>query len=330
VRRLGAQGEQAFFLDTAGKYPEFEALFAKQGKQRRAPGRDILQFLMDHSPVVNRNDNRWMKSVLEVVRKTAIFFQPQIRTKIMNEGWASYWHDTLFLQDDRIRGHEADYARVNAGVTAMPRVGLNPYALGMRLFGHLEEESDKGRYTFAYQRLQDAHGRREFDARTGTGNEFIFQARENLCDFMFINTYLDQDFVNRHRLFVVGRRLNEQRQVWEYYVKSRKAGEYRQMVLDSLYHPPFIEIDPAKGEGTALYLVHHFEGKPLVKEFISETMMGIEFLWGGPVKLETSEVVSVYQPPTTGARAEAPEPEITWRRVLYTMENRQLSQKPLE
>jgi stage V sporulation protein R len=330
VRRLGARGEQTFFLDTAVKYPEFEALFTKQGKRRATPRRDILQFLMDHSPALNRGENRWMKSVLEVVRKTAIFFQPQIRTKIMNEGWASYWHDTLFLQDDRIRGHEADYARVNAGVTAMPRVGLNPYALGMRLLSHMEEEADKGRYTFDFQRLLDARDRREFDARTGTGKDFISQVRENLCDFTFINTYLDQDFVNRHRLFVVGRRLNEQRQVWEYYVKSRKAEDYRNMVLGSLYHPPFIEIDPDKGEGTTLYLVHHFEEKPLVKEFIAETMMGIEFLWGGPVQLETSEVVSVLQPPPAGARAEAPEPQVTWRRIVYTMENRQLSQRPLE
>jgi hypothetical protein len=36
--------------------------------------------------------------------------------------------------------------------------------------------------------------------------------------------------------------------------------------------------------------VHHFEGKPLVHEFIANTMMGIEFLWGKPVMLETSEV----------------------------------------
>ena len=58
-----------------------------------------------------------MKSVMQVVRKTSLFFQPQIRTKIMNEGWASYWHETLFLQDDRIKGHEVEFARVNAGVT---------------------------------------------------------------------------------------------------------------------------------------------------------------------------------------------------------------------
>ena len=86
-----------------------------------------------------------MKSVIEIFRKTSLFFQPQIRTKILNEGWASYWHEKLFLQDDRIRGHEVDFARVHAGVTSMPRVGLNPYALGMRLFYHIHDMAEKGR-----------------------------------------------------------------------------------------------------------------------------------------------------------------------------------------
>ena len=76
-----------------------------------------------------------MKTVIEAIRSTSVFLQPQIRTKIMNEGWASYWHEKLFLQDDRIGGHEVDFARTHAGVTSLPRVGLNPYALGMRLSG---------------------------------------------------------------------------------------------------------------------------------------------------------------------------------------------------
>ena len=108
-----------------------------------------------------------MKPVIEVVRKTSLFFQPQIRTKIMNEGWASYWHETLFLQDDRIRGHEVDFARVNAGVTAMPRVGLNPYALGMRLFHHIEELAGKGQYSIEFRSLTDRRERERYDRPHG-------------------------------------------------------------------------------------------------------------------------------------------------------------------
>ena len=58
--------------------------------------------------------------------------------------------------------------------------------------------------------------------------------------------------------------------VWEYYVKSRKAKDYREMLFDHLYHPPHIEIKADRSKSGSLYLMHNFEGKPLVKEYIEE------------------------------------------------------------
>jgi len=222
-------------------------------------------------------------------------------------------------------------------VTSMPRVGLNPYALGMRLFYYIEELADKGKYSIAFRRLSDAKARVHFDAHTGQGRDFLFSLRDNYNDFMFINTFVDQDFVNQYKLFVAGRRLNQSRGVWEYYVKSRSADSYRQMLLDILYHPPHVQINPDKTNNGNLYLVHVFEGKPLVKEFIANTMLGIEYLWGAPVQLETSEVV---QAEPTQVRLPIPglmmpmeeEPqakEIKWQRVLYQMKDRKLSKETL-
>ncbi len=344
VSQYGEQGgEETFFSEVDARHPEFDALFQKYLETRRAGHRDIFQHLLDHSDFLNHEENKWMKSVLQVIRKTSLFFQPQIRSKIMNEGWASYWHETLFLQDDRINSHEVEFARVNAGVTSMPRVGLNPYALGMRLFYFLENLADRGRYSIEFRRLADALGRERFDRESehGSGRDFIFAVRENFCDFMFINTFVDQDFVTRNNLFVAGRRINRQKMVWEYYVKSRKAEDYRRMLIDSLYHPPHIEIDPDKSTDGRLYLVHHFEGKPLVTDFIANTMLGIEYLWGAPVMLDTHEVVAV-TPPRLGVAGppvpgypmppvpdETQAPEVQWQRVLYTMENRKLSKTKL-
>ncbi|MCM2358729.1 MAG: SpoVR family protein [Geobacteraceae bacterium] len=324
----GELGDDNFFAEVMKRYPEFEVMFHKH-LEERAPGRpDLLRFLMEHSPFLNRDENKWMLAVIEIVRKTSIYFQPQIRTKIMNEGWASYWHERLFMEDQRISGHEVDFARVHAGVTSLPRVGLNPYALGMRLFQQLEEGAERGRYTFEFQRLRDAAARERYDAATGKGREFIFQVREHLSDFLFINSYVDQEFINRHRLFVAGKRLNQQRMVWEYYVKSRSADDYRRMLLDLLYHPPAISIDRQKSADGALYLYHRFEDKPLVQEFIGNTMLGIEFLWGGKVLLETSEVVA--PPPREGyGGAKVEEEVVYWRRVVYTMENRKLTKANL-
>lgn len=337
ANKYGDLGEQTFFSEVITKYPEFEAVFEKSIKEKPKHKMDLIQFLMENSEVLNKDENKWMKSVLQVVRKTSIFFQPQIRTKIMNEGWASYWHEKLFLQDDRIKGHEVEFARVNAGVTSMPRVGLNPYALGMRLFSYIEEIADKGKYSIEFKRLHDAEEREQFDTHTGQGQDFIFKVHENLCDFMFVNSFVEQDFVTRHKLFVAGKRLNTAKMVWEYYVKSRKAEDYRQMLIDSLYHPPHIAIDMEKSSNNTLYLMHHFEEKPLVSEFIVNTMLGIEYLWGGPVQLETSEILSrpssqgqnSFPGSLTPRKEENAEPEMKWQRVLYTMEKRKISKKTI-
>ena len=337
IRKYGQLGEESFFAAVSRKYPEFDSAFEKYKHRENKERMDLMQFVLEHSAFLNRAENRWMKSIIQVVRNTSLFFQPQIRTRIMNEGWASYWHETLFLQDDRIAGHEVDYARVNAGVTALSRVGVNPYALGMRLFYYIEEMADKGKLSMAFKMMADEGNRGRFDTKAGGGREKIFNVRENFCDFMFINTFVDQDFVNRHRLFVVGTRLNQDKTAWEYYVRSRKAEAYRNMLADSLYHPPHIEIDTKRtARNGTLQLVHRFEGKPLVRDFIANTMMGIEFLWGGPVKLDTREIVSSphgdLRPSDrdpSGLISTVSEDDIVWQDVCYTMTNRKLSKETL-
>jgi len=123
--------------------------------------------------------------------------------------------------------------------------------------------------------------------------------------------------------------LDEQRMVWRWFVKSRNADDYKAMVQDSLYHPPHVTVDVDRTRPDALYLIHQFEGKPLVHDFIHNTMLGIEQLWGGKVLLETTEVKKIERPDPPpappGALVVPPEPEITWQRVRYTMKDRKLS-----
>ena len=330
--RDNPENGQALFLDTVKvRHAELESLYEKHKRDKKtAEGLDLLQFLMENSRFLNKEENRWMLTVMEVVRGTSLYFQPQIRTKILNEGWASYWHEKLFLGDDRIGGHEVDYAIVNARVTSMPRVGLNPYALGMRLFSYLEEKADKGKISFEYLMLHDKHGRDQYDRQVGSGQDFIFAVRENYADSMFINSFIDQDFVDQHRLFVTGKHLNKERMTWQYYVKSRKAEDYKEMVMGSLYHPPSIRINVE--ENSTLVLNHFFEGKPLVRDYIEATMLGLEYLWGDKVRLYTSEPVphkpeTQQQPQDPASKQERPKQEISWKRFRYTMHEKKLSRE---
>jgi len=328
-----------FFHQVVSKYPEFEELYRKTARLKGAQDLDVMEYIIKFSPFLRQDENKWMKSVIQIVRNTSLYFQPQIRTKIMNEGWASYWHEELFMKDERISGHEADFAKVNAAVTSMPKVGFNPYALGMRLFQHLEEMEDRGCYSLDYFRTRDEGKRKKYDAKKASGREYIFKIRETLNDFSFINTYVDQEFIHRHKLFVAGKRFNPERMTWQYYIKSKKARDYKEMIINSLYHPPQIHVDLEKTKDGILYLTHAFEGKGLKVDYIENTMVGIEYLWGGAVHLETSEAVLApptehnaytnFWDPTAGSGAAQPDPpkEVQWKRVRYVMENRKLKKQ---
>ena len=316
--------ESLFLSDVQAKYPEFQATYEKaveEGKEE--PSDNLIAYILENSRLFAKEENSWMKTVLNIVQDTSHYFSPQIRTKIANEGWASYWHDRLFRADERIRGHEVAYAKTNAGVTSISRVGLNPYAIGMRLYEYVERLADTGRLTYDFQKTYNIETRKDYDTKSLKGKETVFSLRKNFSDFVLINSFVDQDFVDLHNLFVVGIRKNPQRNTREFYVKSRKSEDYKQMLIDSLYHPPKITIDPEKTTEANLYLNHHFESKPLVRDYIPDTMLGIEYLFGGQVQLETTEVIRK-RPETEGAK-----PEIEHRRVLFTMKDRKLSKENL-
>ncbi len=326
-------GESLFFAEIKNKYPEFNSKFNKYLKEIREDINgssssynkkqvDVLEFIRDNSTFLNKEKNSWMKSVMNIIRNTSLYFNPQIRSKIINEGWASYWHDTLFRADERIAGHEIGYAKLNAGVTSISRVGLNPYAIGLRLVQYVEELADKGKLNFYYQKNSNSIFREEYDKNMNKGRDAIFNLRKNFNDFTLINTFVDQDFVDKHDLFVTGKRLNIQRQTYEYYVKSRKAKDYKKMLIDSLYHPPSMSVDVDKTDDKLLYLVHKFEGKQLYKDYIQDTMIGIEYLWGNSVSLETTEIIRKRNNDTGKFTYEN-------KRILYTISDKKLTKKNL-
>jgi stage V sporulation protein R len=101
------------------------------------------------------------------------------------------------------------------------------------------------------------------------------------------------------------------------------------MVLDSLYHPPSIKISVT--DDNNLQLEHMFEEKPLVKDFIKGTLLGVEYLWGNQVLLDTSEAIlkNTATPAKSSSKDETPPQEIVWQRVRYRMKDRVLSKKNL-
>ncbi|MDD3860088.1 MAG: SpoVR family protein, partial [Bacteroidales bacterium] len=314
--------DRLFFADIKLRFPEFDAMFEINYVDSKAE-EDIMEFISEFSPFLNKKENQWMKSVLSIVRETSLYFAPQMRTKIMNEGWASYWHDKLFISDDRIKGFETQYAKINSGVTSISRVGLNPYAIGLRMFYFIEEMADKGKFYYDFQKLTDRDKRSEYNKNIGKGMQTIFEIRKNFTDFNFINIFTSQDFVDRYNLFVVGKRLDEERGVYQYYVKSRKAEDYKQMLIDSMTHPPVIKVNHDKTNDENLYLVHEFEGKQLYKPYIADTLIGLEFLWGDQVVLETTEIRIDKE------NSDENETKFVYDKVLYSVKDRRVTKTKL-
>jgi len=233
-----------------------------------------------------------------------------------------------------MKSHEVDFARTHANVTALPQIGLNPYAIGMRLFEYIYDLGNKGKYSREYISLLNEEDRKSFDKKAGTGKDLIFKVRKTMSDFQFLNTYVTDDFMKRYDLCVIGARINEQRGTREYYIKSRKLKDYKTQILDYLAHPPCIEINPegcVKAKGS-LYINHVFEGKQLITPYIDNVMRGIYFLWGGNVLLETSEIETstaedkvlstpspLWRAAMTAQSVEENKTDITWERIIYTI-----------
>lgn len=333
------QGETAFFEDSLFKsrFPEFNGVFKKSRKQnKKQKSADILQYLIDRSRFINEEENKWMKDVLDVIRRTSLNFQPHFRTHNCNEGWASLWHERLYIADPRLSSHEIDFARVNSGVVVDPKIGFNPYIGFKRLYEFIEEMAEKGKLSFEYQLVKNIKGREQFNWRMeeGFSRKVLFDARRNFDDTMLVNFLSDddfQDFVSRHKLFTAGRRLNPDADAVEFYIKSRSGQEYRKMMNDRLYHPPHIIINEDKADNkNKLCLEHIFEGRTLVTRYIPSVLEGLSYLLGGDVCLETTEFQLDQKEKTL--KLLDPEYEMAYRkiRVLYSSDGKKTEKVELE
>ncbi len=329
--------EEAFFNNPnfTSRFPEFNSVFEKNKKEKKIKTVDILQYLIEHSELMKKDKNKWMKDVLGVVRKTSLYFQPQVRDHICNEGWASLWHERLFMTDERINGHRIGYAKVNSDVLVNPRVGFNPYVIGMLLYEFIEELARRGKLSYGFQLIKDLEERKRFDQKMGEeyAKSVLFEARKNFNDYMLVNFLSDddfQDFVNKHNLFVAGVRLSPRR--WgfaEVYIKSRSGKEYRKMLNKSLYHPPYVVISEEKAREDELYLDHVFEGRTLVTRYIPAVLIGLAYLAGSRVKLETTEFEVEEMDFQKRFLNPDEKPEYRKLRVLYTCEGKNVKRKIL-
>ncbi|MFY7929395.1 MAG: SpoVR family protein, partial [Oligoflexus sp.] len=115
------------------------------------PERDVLKFLMEYAPL-----NNWQKRVLGIIRDESYYFAPQGQTKILNEGWATYWHSRMMTELHPLQDSEIiDYCDQHSGVVAAAPGQLNPYKLGLELLRHIKRRWDRGQFGIDFVNCDD-------------------------------------------------------------------------------------------------------------------------------------------------------------------------------
>ncbi len=253
------------------------------------PERDVLLYIINHSP---KPLQEWEKDILSVLRDQSRYFMPQRRTKIMNEGWAAFWHmkimDRLF-KEGLLSGEEhGDYNLYNARVLATnPRV-LNPYLVGLKIFADIENRWDRGRFGREWEECGDPVKREEWDLRTGRGREKVLEVRRCFSDRFFIEQYLTEELVDDLHLYLYEGQ-QEQGEI-RYVISEKDWRRIRSLLVSHLstFGTPLIMVEDGDYRGKReLYLKHAHEGTELDPEYREKTMEQIFYLWDRPVHLES-------------------------------------------
>jgi stage V sporulation protein R len=245
------------------------------------PERDILLFLLEHAPL-----NHWQRDVLAIIRDEAYYFAPQAQTKIMNEGWASFWHSTIMTTRMLGPSEVVDYADHHSGTMATYPGRLNPYKLGIELLRDIEERWNKGQFGPEWDECDDYEKRRTWDRQLGLGRQKIFEVRKIHSDVTFIDTFLTIDFCKRHNLFSF--KYNDANETYE--IESREFKKIKERLLFSLtnFGQPVIRVTDGnyrnRGE---LYLQQEHFGIDLKIDLAQDTLRHLHRLWTRPVHLET-------------------------------------------
>lgn len=218
---------------------------------------DVLKFISANSRLKD-----WEKDIIDIVRQESLYFLPQIETKIMNEGWASYWHYSLLQKLELPQGLQLEFLKRHNQVVRPFEDGLNPYWLGFEIF-------------------------RDINERYGSESGKIFEVRALERDESFIRRYLTYELCNELKLLEYGRSGSD-------YIVTEISDEdgwrkIRETIASSagMGGVPNIRVQEWVRKDNTLVLEHIQDDRELELTYAYETLKHIVDLWGGRVILKT-------------------------------------------
>mgnify|MGYP001987601431 CR=1 FL=1 len=152
-----------------------------------SPEADLLLFIRDY----NRKLSDWERDLLTIVHEALEYFLPQMETKIMNEGWASFWHREIMHSLDLPQELHLEFlVRHNQVVRPFPK-GLNPYYLGLKVWDDIKRRHDDP----TPEEIE------KYGKPTETGMEAIFAVREVDRDASFLRRFLTEELMREMDMF---------------------------------------------------------------------------------------------------------------------------------
>jgi len=235
------------------------------------PEKDIVSYIMRNSPHLQP----WQRDVIAMIHEEMEYFVPQMQTKIMNEGWASYWHSRIMRELDLNDSDHLEFAELHSGVVSPHKGQLNPYYLGYKIFEDIERRWDN----------PTEEERKVFGREPGGGRAKIFEVREMENDVSFLRNYLTEELCTDLDLFVF-ELIDEE--AWT--ITDKRWERVRDQLVANMtnFGFPYIEVTDGDYNGNReLFLRHSYEGTELDTRYARKTLEHVYSLWGRPVHLET-------------------------------------------
>jgi len=285
IRKIKSKEYMDAFINPP-EYLEIQKRRLEEEKKKRrrfpeVPEKDVLQFLIENAPL-----KRWQQDVLSIIREEAYYFAPLAQTKIMNEGWATYWHSKIMTERCLKDSELIDYADHHSGTLGITPGRINPYKLGVELFRDIEDRWNKGKFGKEYEECNDMVKKKNWDKKLGLGRQKIFEVRRLYNDINFIDEFLTPEFCKEQKLFTFA--YNEDTHMYE--IESRDFKKIKEKLLFSLTnlgHPCIYVEDGNYRNRGELYLTHKHEGVDLDLKQARDTLKNIYKIWQRPVHLET-------------------------------------------
>lgn len=271
----------------------------ENGKLVKHPNRDIMGFMLDHAP----NLQPWQRDILERLRKESYYFVPQVRTKLMNEGWATFWHHKLMADCPSLvdPAETADIAKMMAGVESPPQNGINPYQVGYAIFRNIYQHAAHGlddfdttfrpnqvnRYEALHHRLQN----QKPDEQAGLRKVLEVRAQDN--DVEFIRKYFTPEVAQELGLVQTNHReewdSQTRRMITVKYVESDDFKQVKDMILAQYANafPSISLVDANHNNQGEIRLQHENPVQDLDLADTRQTLSVLHQFWGRPVHLDT-------------------------------------------